>query len=1011
MESPLYSTTNNNLEKDTQYYLITLEDSNGEHQQIRVFKNSDPAEIAFNFCKENNLDFKSMKYIKKNIQKIIEQFDEPNHKLFFLDNSYSSIQEVDEENLVSETTLLDNDAVKDKNGKKNRFNFDLKDKVNNKKEKQNLDNKEADKFKEKHSEQAIGNNFMFNRDIKEKSKLNNFNKNELNKKNKDIIKQENNTNIKTNLFKEKNNFMNNMNFNKNKIFINENLKIPENNNELITKNNNIKEEQDNKNNIINKSKNYNNKALKPEKFYNNDMSLKQKNANENNNTIKKEKQIGNINLKDNKKLKNYAKLDINSNENNENKNKENNPEIILKHDFNNDIHNKNNLIDKTNINKKNSDNIMKNLIQKIYNNNPPKKNPNNDKTIKTNEITNENILKKYIMNLNNKQKTKINNKKEENTKMTIKNNSRVNLPQKQIKNRIKVLSNDIEKFKYERLKTETRREKININNNKISPKKSNLYISTKETQNPNIIYKLNNNNNIKNVIQTNKEIFENLLSNIFTNNYIKSNTHRIMNNCESQIQEKNIPKNKIIKNKVITRRRGNKNSLSDNLDNNKYSFDLLKSNNTNRNKLEKCENTGSKSRSRSRKKYAMKNGLNKIFNNLISDRNDNNILNTDYIINKRCRIINNKNKKKMSMNLSRYFNNNKISKKAKKHSLEIQSSNFNSVYESDKEKDNIIYQRHIKSKNQINNKSNLLYLLNSKINKNHTFTAQNNSSINHYNSNIKNTRVLNTLNSYKTQKKIGKFKRHDSNTFNNSSNQKVRKNSDLNNINSSYSLLFNNDKFNINSDRSLKVLDQYYTINNTINITNNNSLLGNFGNNHYVGNEKYYTDDKINILIKKIYKFFDKDNIGFIILNLKQKYKDIFIQNNLLLNREQEKLLEKMFKILFEIHKKKNNFELDENKIIINENFFIKYINYIYNIKLNTNEKNIFLSIDNDIKNNIVKKRIISYKIKQRNLFNKLEKKRKFMTLNNSKNIVNNSTNYNENNPLFTDINYNNNNY
>ena len=497
MESPLYSTTNNNLEKDTQYYLITLEDSNGEHQQIRVFKNSDPAEIAFNFCKENNLDFKSMKYIKKNIQKIIEQFDEPNHKLFFLDNSYSSIQEVDEENLVSETTLLDNDAVKDKNGKKNRFNFDLKDKVNNKKEKQNLDNKEADKFKEKHSEQAIGNNFMFNRDIKEKSKLNNFNKNELNKKNKDIIKQENNTNIKTNLFKEKNNFMNNMNFNKNKIFINENLKIPENNNELITKNNNIKEEQDNKNNIINKSKNYNNKALKPEKFYNNDMSLKQKNANENNNTIKKEKQIGNINLKDNKKLKNYAKLDINSNENNENKNKENNPEIILKHDFNNDIHNKNNLIDKTNINKKNSDNIMKNLIQKIYNNNPPKKNPNNDKTIKTNEITNENILKKYIMNLNNKQKTKINNKKEENTKMTIKNNSRVNLPPKQIKNRIKVLSNDIEKFKYERLKTETRREKININNNKISPKKSNLYISTKETQNPNIIYKLNNNNPVK----------------------------------------------------------------------------------------------------------------------------------------------------------------------------------------------------------------------------------------------------------------------------------------------------------------------------------------------------------------------------------------------------------------------------------------------------------------------------------------------------------------------------------
>ena len=115
---------NINLEerKDTQFYLITLEDSNGEHQQIRIFKNSDPSEIAFNFCKDNNLDFKSMKYIQKNIEKIIKQFDEPNHKLFFLDNSYSSIQELEEENLGSENTfksknsiINENNYYKDKN--------------------------------------------------------------------------------------------------------------------------------------------------------------------------------------------------------------------------------------------------------------------------------------------------------------------------------------------------------------------------------------------------------------------------------------------------------------------------------------------------------------------------------------------------------------------------------------------------------------------------------------------------------------------------------------------------------------------------------------------------------------------------------------------------------------------------------------------------------------------------------------------------------------------------------
>ena len=61
---------NNKNSEDTQFYLITLEDNNGEHQQIRIFKNSDPSEIAFNFCKENNLDFKSMKYIKKIYKKL-----------------------------------------------------------------------------------------------------------------------------------------------------------------------------------------------------------------------------------------------------------------------------------------------------------------------------------------------------------------------------------------------------------------------------------------------------------------------------------------------------------------------------------------------------------------------------------------------------------------------------------------------------------------------------------------------------------------------------------------------------------------------------------------------------------------------------------------------------------------------------------------------------------------------------------------------------------------------------
>ncbi len=57
-----------------------------------------------------------MKYIQKNIEKILKQFDEPNHKLFFLDNSYSSIQELEEENLGSENTFKSkNSAVNENN--------------------------------------------------------------------------------------------------------------------------------------------------------------------------------------------------------------------------------------------------------------------------------------------------------------------------------------------------------------------------------------------------------------------------------------------------------------------------------------------------------------------------------------------------------------------------------------------------------------------------------------------------------------------------------------------------------------------------------------------------------------------------------------------------------------------------------------------------------------------------------------------------------------------------------
>ena len=94
---------NNYSEK--RFFLMTLEDNFGQFQQLKIFKNSDPSELAFNFCKENNLDFNSMKFIKKSVKEIIKKFDESKQNTDFLNGCNSSIQEVDEENIVTEGTL------------------------------------------------------------------------------------------------------------------------------------------------------------------------------------------------------------------------------------------------------------------------------------------------------------------------------------------------------------------------------------------------------------------------------------------------------------------------------------------------------------------------------------------------------------------------------------------------------------------------------------------------------------------------------------------------------------------------------------------------------------------------------------------------------------------------------------------------------------------------------------------------------------------------------------------
>ena len=93
------------------FFLMTLEDNNGECKQIKIFETSNPSELAYNFCKENNLDYSSMKYIKKNIKEIQQKFKKGKNELLYLAND-SIKEEEDEEQYNTETDKTLKESLK-----------------------------------------------------------------------------------------------------------------------------------------------------------------------------------------------------------------------------------------------------------------------------------------------------------------------------------------------------------------------------------------------------------------------------------------------------------------------------------------------------------------------------------------------------------------------------------------------------------------------------------------------------------------------------------------------------------------------------------------------------------------------------------------------------------------------------------------------------------------------------------------------------------------------------------
>ena len=104
-------------EDDIYFYIMTLQ-AEGERHQIKIFKNSNASELAFNFCKTYNMDFQTMKYLKKCIKKIILNFDNKRkNEMIYLLKDNSSIQEVAEEEIITDNSLKKSGTYKKTNSK------------------------------------------------------------------------------------------------------------------------------------------------------------------------------------------------------------------------------------------------------------------------------------------------------------------------------------------------------------------------------------------------------------------------------------------------------------------------------------------------------------------------------------------------------------------------------------------------------------------------------------------------------------------------------------------------------------------------------------------------------------------------------------------------------------------------------------------------------------------------------------------------------------------------------
>ena len=487
-------------------YKMTIESEKGRKEIINIYPNSKPEEIAYNFCKENNLDFKTLELMISKVRILIETMAKKKDQ--------SEKENINSENdkkisYCNEPILEDSEEQQSLSTEKIKKTISFKEKIL-----QNIDkDKEKENIKDNDNKNYINNinnisdnnldlnYFKINEDFKEKKIINT--------KTSSIITNTINNCLEL-IEKEEKYFGSSSSTFSSKLgsssFQNQNFSINSKENINLF---NIDKDKDKANQLSKRSSNSNNNNINPKiitsksfinnippNINNNYLYMSSRNNcltdrnNTNSNLNKKENNKNELDSKTNKTVSDVHKY---SNKTKSLKNSSTTT-TILKNSLNNNEYyiNKQKEILKNNKNKN-----FQRIINMIKKNN-----------IDINQISTENLIKnnnskKATMKLNNNNETKLINL---NYKMKFNNNTHYGL-----NNRVNNL-------------------KINpVNNNFKQSSKENIYYTDTDKDN---FYSLSKNDE--------NSTLNNLIKNSLSSHYIPNNKHPISENFNSIMHEVNI---------------------------------------------------------------------------------------------------------------------------------------------------------------------------------------------------------------------------------------------------------------------------------------------------------------------------------------------------------------------------------------------------------------------------------------------------------------------------------------